>query len=262
VKHVYLSPHLDDAVLSCGGAIHRTTAAGEEVLVVTVFAEEAGADMVLSPFALAQHGYWGNPPKPMTLRRAEDAAALALLGAEGLYLGYLDAVYRTDASGQSIYTDLETLMGEVHPADPTIEDGAEGLAGRLAGIVSARDQAVLYAPLGVGHHVDHQIVHAAARRLLARGYRLAFYADYPYAEQPGAVEAALAFARAEGWRTEIITLDPADVTAKVCALSYYRSQLPTLFGGVEAMPNRVWAFAAVHPPQPGTRLAERLWWPR
>ena len=262
MKHVYLSPHLDDAVLSCGGAIHRATAAGEKVLVVTIFAEEAGAGMALSSFALAQHGYWGNPPKPMTLRRAEDAAALTLLGAEGLYLDYLDAVYRTDASGQSIYTDLATLMGEIHPADPTIQDGAEGLAGRLAGLVSARDQAMLYAPLGVGHHVDHQVVHEAARWLLARGYRLAFYEDYPYAEQPDAVEAALASARAEGWRAEVIALDPADVTAKVSALGYYRSQLPILFGGVEAMPNRVWTFAADEPSQSETGLAERLWWPR
>jgi LmbE family N-acetylglucosaminyl deacetylase len=262
VKHIYLSPHLDDAVLSCGGAIHRATTAGEEVVVVTVFAGEAGTDVALSPFALAQHGYWGNPPKPMTLRRGEDAAALALLGAEGLYLDHLDAVYRTDASGQSIYPDLETLMGEVHPDDPMTQDGAEELASRLAGLVSARDQAVLYAPLGVGHHVDHQIVHAAAGRLLARGYRLAFYEDYPYAERPGAVEAALSFARTEGWRAKIIALDPADVTAKVSALGYYRSQLPILFGGVEAMPNRVWAFAAVDPPQSETGLAERLWWPR
>ena len=42
LKHVYLSPHLDDAVLSCGGAIHRAGAAGEAVLVITVFAAEAG----------------------------------------------------------------------------------------------------------------------------------------------------------------------------------------------------------------------------
>ncbi len=35
-RHIVLSPHLDDAALSCGGFIARMTAAGERVLVVNV----------------------------------------------------------------------------------------------------------------------------------------------------------------------------------------------------------------------------------
>ncbi len=195
----------------------------------------------------------------MALRRAEDAAALALLGAGELHLDYLDAVYRTDASGQWIYTDLGTLFGEVHPAEPMTQDGAEGLADRLAGLIPFKDQAVLYAPLGVGHHVDHQITHTAARRLLGLGYRLAFYEDYPYAQQPGALPAALVNTGAADWHAEIISVDAADVAAKVAALRYYQTQMPILFGGAEAMPNRVWTFAAT---RSKIGLAERIWWPR
>ena len=36
-NHVYLSPHLDDIALSCAGRIAAQVAAGELVLVVTVF---------------------------------------------------------------------------------------------------------------------------------------------------------------------------------------------------------------------------------
>lgn len=258
MKHVYLSPHLDDAVLSCGGAIHRHTAAGEPALIITIFAGEAGADVEFSPFALVQHGYWSHPPRPMTLRRAEDAAALALLGARGLYLDYLDAIYRTDTGGQWLYAGLEALFGEVHPADPVALDGAKGLADRLAGLAPPQDHMVVYAPLGAGHHIDHQLTHIAARQLLDRGYRLAFYEDLPYAEQPEALEAALA--AAEGWRAESIPLNAADVTAKVSALSYYRTQMPVLFGGAEAMPSRVWSFAASRSSESG--LVEQVWWPR
>ena len=35
-RHVYLSPHFDDAALSLGGTLARQVAAGERVLVVTV----------------------------------------------------------------------------------------------------------------------------------------------------------------------------------------------------------------------------------
>jgi LmbE family N-acetylglucosaminyl deacetylase len=260
VNHVYVSAHLDDAVLSCGGAIHRQTAAGEPARVITVFSGEADTDVELSPFALVQHGYWGNPPQPMTLRRAEDTAALALLGARGLYLDHLDAVYRTDGSGQWMYADQETLLGEVHPGDPVALDGAQRLADRLASLIPLQDQTVVYAPLGVGRHIDHQITHAAAQDLFTRGYRLAFYEDYPYAERPAALEAELAVIRAEGWHTEIIPLNTADLAAKVTALGYYRTQMSILFGGAEAMPSRVWTFAATR--SSGTALAERVWWPQ
>jgi LmbE family N-acetylglucosaminyl deacetylase len=255
VRHVYLAPHLDDAVLSCGGAIHRLTERGDGVQAITIFAGDGEA---LSPFALEQHGYWGNPPQPMALRRAEDVAALVRLNAEALHLDYPDAVYRALAPGQWPYVDVETLMGQVHPADPV---DARALAKILADALAAGDggEATIYAPQAIGHHVDHQIVRDAALHLLAQGYRVAFYEDYPYGESAEAVAAGLARAGAGDWRLEAVALAPADLVAKVSALAYYRSQLPVLFGGAEAMPSRVWAFAASR--APGVPLAERIWWP-
>jgi LmbE family N-acetylglucosaminyl deacetylase len=196
----------------------------------------------------------------MRRRRAEDVAALAVLGAEARYLDYRDAMYRTGPHGQWLYRDLEAFFGDLHPLDPVAVDGARELADRLAKVVPQDGQQVLYAPLGVGHHVDHQLVHAAARRLLARGHRVAFYEDYPYAEQGGAVDLAMTLAEAEGWLEEPVAVEAADVTAKVSAVSVYRSQMATLFGGTEAMSGRVWAFAATR--APGACLAERVWWPQ
>jgi LmbE family N-acetylglucosaminyl deacetylase len=257
VKHIYLAPHLDDAVLSCGGAIHRRTTAGNTVVIITIFAGEP--DSHLSDLALEQHTYWGDPPRPMALRRAEDAAALTLLNAQARHMDYLDAVFRKDADGNWLYADANALFGDVHAADPMALDGGKALADRLDGLILLEEPSAVYAPLGAGHHVDHQIVHAVARDLLTRGHRLAFYEDYPYSEQPGRWEAAIAAAGAEEWSVEAISLDAADLTAKVSAVSYYRTQLNILFGGAEAMPSRIWSFAATR--SKGS-LAERLWWPK
>ena len=49
---IYLAPHLDDAVLSCGGQIFERTARGENVLVVTVMA----GDVVHAPSSPAVEG--------------------------------------------------------------------------------------------------------------------------------------------------------------------------------------------------------------
>jgi LmbE family N-acetylglucosaminyl deacetylase len=258
VRHVYLSPHLDDAVLSCGGGIDLHSASGARALVMTVFAGEFGGGE-LSPFARLQHTYWGDPPQPMALRRAEDRAALTLLDAEARHLDYLDAVYRAGPDGEWLYSREEVLWQRVHPSDPMGQRGAQALADRLADQLPPRDQTTVYAPLGVGQHVDHQIVHAAARRLLEMGYQVAFYEDYPYAEKPGATAAGVAAAGAGRWRIEAVSLRAEDMVAKTSALGYYRSQMFVLFGGAEVMPNRLWAFAASRVPQ--VCLAERIWWP-
>ena len=258
MRHFYLSPHLDDAVLSCGGTIHQRAADGAQVEVVTLFAGEfTGRE--LSPFALLQHKYWGHPARPMLLRRAEDSAALALLGAEAQHLNYLDAVYRAGPDGVWLYSEEESLWGGVHPDDPMAQNGAQALAEELANLLPPRDRLLVHAPLAVGRHVDHQIVHAAARHLLAQGYQVTFYEDYPYAERPGATESAVAAAEAGAWRVEAVPLNPRDVAAKVSALGYYRTQMAVLFGGAEAMPNRIWSFAASRAQH--VALAERLWWP-
>ncbi|MGD9048759.1 MAG: PIG-L family deacetylase [Anaerolineae bacterium] len=255
MRHLYLSPHLDDAVLSCGGAIHQYAASGARVEVLTLFAGEFTGHEI-SPFALLQHQYWGNPPRPMLLRRTEDSAALALLGAEAQHLDYLDAVYRAGPDGSWLYPQEEALWEGVHPADPVAQHGAQALAEKLVALLPARDRAIIYAPLAAGCHVDHQIVHAAARNLLSQGYRVTFYEDYPYAERPGATESA---GGTEVWRVEVIPLSPAALAAKVSALGYYHTQMAVLFGGAAAMPNRIWAFAASRSQQ--TPLAEKLWWP-
>jgi len=180
--HVYLSPHLDDAVLSCGGRIWQQVQAGERALVVTIFAGVPSPDAPLSPFAQALHALWGLADA-IAARREEDTAALALLQAEAVYWPYLDCIYRRAPDGSFFCDGEETLFGEVHPAEGAL---IAELAGRFRAL-TLEQGGTLYAPLAVGHHVDHQVV----RRAVAGIEDVVYYEDYPYAEEPGALEAAL-----------------------------------------------------------------------
>ena len=79
---IYLSPHLDDAVFSCGGRIALQVRAGRRVWVVTVCAGSPGGP--LSDYAQVLHTYWGLAETDApAARREEDRAALARLGAVG-----------------------------------------------------------------------------------------------------------------------------------------------------------------------------------
>ena len=102
--HIYLSPHLDDAVLSCGGRIWQQARAGGRVLVVTVFASPPAPGAPLSPFARSLHARWGHPAGAVARRQEEDRAAVAILGAQAVHWPYADCIYRQAPGGRFLFT--------------------------------------------------------------------------------------------------------------------------------------------------------------
>jgi len=256
--HLFLSPHFDDAVLSCGGQIRQWVETGQQVRVLTLFAGRPGAG--LSPFAQELHRLWGDPSDPVGLRSAEDEEALRILGAEPLRSGEPEALYRQGPDGAWLYPDRESLFGEVHPAERRRPaELAAAVAVHLPAHLPKTGGVTVHAPLGVGNHVDHQIVHAAARCLQARGIAVWFYEDYPYTRRPGRLDDARAARGALGWEPRIIPLTEGQIGARVEAIRAYRSQLASLFQGRPGTPEENVRRAAVQ--VGGGRPAERIWIP-
>lgn len=232
--HVYLSPHLDDAALSCGGRIWLQAQAGERVLVVTVFAGCPAPQIQLSPFAQAMYGEWGLSADASAARQREDVAAMALLGAEPVHWPYADCIYRQTPDGRFPYDSEEALWGDVHPADESL---VLELAVRFAEL-AVNPGGTLYTPLTVGHHVDHQIVRRAAE---ASGHGLVYYEDYPYAQDLQALEAVVA---GDCYRPEPVLLSPEALEARISAIARYTSQVSFLWADADEMAAAVRAIAA------------------
>lgn len=253
-RRIYLSPHLDDAVLSCGGLIARQAQRGEPVAVVTVFAASPPASRPLSPFAHALHARWrASAPAssdfsdPSAARRAEDLRALAALGpsVQAVHHTLLDCIYRLHpATGQPLYAGEQALFGGIHPDDPACTD--------LRAAPPLPTGVVLYVPLGVGSHVDHRIVREAVAGWDLPHDSLCYYEDYPYAAQPEALEMALAEIGAV--QPLVVSLPEGALEAKIRAAACYESQISTFWPGLAAMAEALRADAA--------RVGgERLWLP-
>jgi len=249
--HLYLSPHLDDAVLSCGGHIMQLVRAGQVVRVVTVFAGDAPAAEVAaaSPFVQELHTRWELGLYPSAARRAEDRAALGILGARVTHLPFPDCVYRLGRMDAPLYPLRDSIFGMVAPIET---DLIEDVVHTLRRLRVPRD-ATVYLPLTAGHHVDHQIVRAAGERWAALRWQVVYYEDYPYAEQPDEVTAAL---DQDTLESESVQLDEASLAAKVAAIACYRSQISSFFADQAEMAARVRAYAEI---VGGGQPAERLW---
>ncbi len=246
---LYLSPHLDDVVLSCGGLIRKQTLAGERVLVVTLFAGVPSYEH-LSPFGRFLHLTVGNHPDLVGLRRLEDQAAVRSLGGDFLHLEFLDAIYRQDAG--FLYKSERALFGSLHPKDEPLKRELLPLLERIAERFGTPP---IYAPLAAGHHVDHQIARRAADSLRRRGYPVVYYEDFPYVEGEEALLLALG---AEKWSPTLEGIADT-IEEKIESIALYASQIFMLFGREEAMGRRVRAYASSLAPERGP--CERYWKP-
>lgn len=221
---------------------------------------------VLDAFTRTEHAPYRAPHdrRPAAaVRAAEDRVAAALLRvAEVVDLGFEDAPGRLGVR----------LDQPCDPALPVDDALAAALAAAIAADVAGAHGAALdgRAPKGApppgwllapltppGAHVDHRVLHAAARRVVAGEARVAWYEDLPYATRidATAVEAAAgALADALGTRLVPIVRTSWDGgRRKRYAVGCYASQ--TAPADLDVL--------AQTPDVSGTRRgdAERLWVP-
>jgi LmbE family N-acetylglucosaminyl deacetylase len=170
MRWIYLSPHLDDAVLSAGGLIYEQTQSGIPVEIWTFMCGYAPPGDV-SPFAQLQHTQWGfaSAEETTRMRREEDKSAAALVGATAVHFDFLDCIYRRGSNGDWLYSDI---FPPIHPEDARLPTQiAEAITTRL------QPDDVLVCQLSVGSHVDHVLVRQGAELL---GFPLRYDIDVPY----------------------------------------------------------------------------------
>lgn len=219
MRWIYLSPHLDDAVLSAGGWIHEQTQAGNKVEIWTIMCGDPHLTEY-SPFAQRLHFRWGfsSAEETVRMRREEDRTAAAIVGATTVHFDFLDCIYRRAPKGEWLYDEISVPPHEADTSYPA--QIAEAILSRLL----PDDQIVCQ--LALGSHVDHVLVRQAAELL---GRSLRYTIDIPYwLGQPSGFDA-----RAAGMRESVFRITEPSLGRWIEAALAYPSQLPTLGEGFE-----------------------------
>jgi LmbE family N-acetylglucosaminyl deacetylase len=220
-RPVFLSPHYDDAALSCGGTLAAMVECGENPLILTVFGGEP--TVPLNEFATDMHRSWGlDPERAIAHRRKEEQCAAEILGVESIWLDFPDAIYRG-----ARYLNDDHLFGAIHPEEATL---FKDIRKTISELLESRniEPLAFYCPLGVGNHVDHQHVLAMARSLTYRGLRVFAWEDFPYSAGQ-AVDVCSVAAVRSGSSPEICELAEHHLTQRVAAINCYASQLAVIF---------------------------------
>ncbi|AVV45723.1 PIG-L family deacetylase [Streptomyces sp. ID05-04B] len=231
---VVLSPHLDDAVLSCGALMSH--AVGHTQVRVATFFTEPGAP----PYTVSGRQYLrqvGQPDAERLYRdrRAEDREVLRRLGVDWLHLGLVDGLFRRRAAASGggrgrlrrvlpeaahVYPTyrLHLATGRISRHDAATVSRVLALLEELA----SPPRTVLLAPSGVGGHVDHVLVRTAAE---LSGAPVVYYSDFPYNQRNGLDPRFVE-------RNALVEVEWArELAAKPALVRGYRSQADALFPG-------------------------------
>ena len=228
---LFVSPHLDDAVLSCA-ALMKTMVAHAPVTVVTLFSAAAPPPHTRAARTFLRQcapGLGGVADSSTLFRERcrEDIAVLDGLGAGWVHLGHPDALFRRRDDRSGVLGWAGKVLPELDHRYPTFRfDIALGRVSRgdqelretiTAQVADLARGAVVFAPLGVGRHVDHLLARAVGEHLGA-----VLYADFPYTARDPAAEA-----QAAGGRRPWAWAD--DLDAKRPVIAGYRTQVDALF---------------------------------
>ncbi|HUB70355.1 MAG TPA: PIG-L family deacetylase [Acidimicrobiales bacterium] len=226
-----VSPHLDDAVYSCGSLLCRRPGSH----VVTVFTAGGRGEEPLAPWDEAS-GIFKRGDDVMSVRREEDLEALAHAGAQAHHLGFWDNHYRLPPK---VY--LSRLRRRAQQAAKELAFGALEVEVReaIARQVHQLDVATWFIPLGLWH-VDHRLVAAACTELARCSPELGWvvYEELPYRRRLETEAAELRRALVEsGFGLEALPPEggpvPGAGACKQVMVECYRSQAKPMGEGIQ-----------------------------
>ncbi len=225
MEWVFLSPHLDDAVLSCGGLIYELIQQGEQIEICTICAGDPPAGN-FSPLAEMLHQRWGvTAHDSQATRRQEDYAACQVLGAIPYHFDIPDCIYRRNPeTGEPLITSNVALFQPLPAVEVPL---ATWLAMQLADHIPSNSRIVC--PLAVGGHVDHHLTRTAAERM---SRPLWYYADYPYLlKQSGKLHEYIS----PKWQDHPISVSLSGCRVWQDAVACYQSQISTFWSSIDEM---------------------------
>ncbi|WP_200846763.1 PIG-L deacetylase family protein [Arthrobacter sp. 18067] len=230
---LFLSPHLDDAVLSCGGLM-EAQATGREIFVATLFTEAMPPPHTRAARSFMRQCTIADAGELFEARQSEDRVVLQDMGVQTIHLGEVDALFRCrrrpPVLGSSAW---DRLLPELTHRYPTyrfdialgrISKGDQELIRKLrsdiAGLMSQTKAELLFCPAGVGKHVDHLIT-----REVGKGHpeNLVMYSDFPYDLVAGPDEIHMSRLGFVPWTWD------AGLDAKRGRIRQYASQADALF---------------------------------
>jgi LmbE family N-acetylglucosaminyl deacetylase len=226
---IILSPHMDDAAISCGGLLTRLKDYGS-TLVINIFAgNPEPRDWLKGDKRGKIRRSFTSPQR----RRMEDKRALTSINCDYVHLGFCDSIYRRDRVTRALlYRQFKNIWQPPSKEDISAIQEVYAVVEKLCTNLGA---VLVISPLGIGYHVDHLICANVGLKLMKSGLRVVFVEDFPYSVAsvyPGLVDNAQSAMMRLGCEPGDRFYLRYDLQDKVDLITYYQTQIFPVFGGL------------------------------
>ncbi len=185
-KNIYfISPHLDDAVFSCGSLLLNLIK-NNNVNVINVFTKAGNGKQTISANRFLKNCNFEDPIKLFEDRVNADKNLFKSIGVNVVNLDYTDALWRTKTG--FVAKTLGRVVPEFMHVYPiyrlNIANGKissyeinliDEIAEKLKKIIPKNS--IVFCPFAYGSHVDHVIVRNACERVFEE---IIYWSDFPY----------------------------------------------------------------------------------
>jgi len=225
MRYIFLSPHLDDISLSCGGIVNHLHNKGVDVEIWSFFAG-IPKFITLTPFAQSLHDRWNLSIDAPGVRREEDINACKVLGATNKHFDYLDCIYRMDEQGKPIIRKEEDLYQDISTSQfPLVKE----ISNLIQSKITLDD--VLVAPLTIGNHIDHQVIYHAVMNF---SENLMFYEDFPYV-----INTENHHTHFQNLKSVHFNLSEENIKKWYESIAAYKSQISTFWVNIDQMKTEI-----------------------
>ncbi len=198
----FISPHLDDAVLSAGGLIAYLSQY-TQVEGISVFTTASPRPYTFSVRQFLRQCGYEDADQLFTSRREEDREAYSLVNIVPRHLGYVDALWRKISTPGFFRRLFSHILPEFVHVYPTyrihivrgkISRHDEGLMHNLGealkALIGEDKQCVVFCPIALRSHIDHIFIRDVC---LKNFENVILWSDFPYnirnAASAGEIEA-------------------------------------------------------------------------
>jgi len=200
---IFLSPHFDDAVLSCGLLLEKLNKSKKNILVVTLFTKASKKPYNEDAKKFVFKSGFTNAERLFLARKIEDINSLKLFKAKHIHLDFTDTVFRN-------HNFLLDMKLEKELFNATLE-------------MKSNPKTLVLAPLGVGGHSDHLLINKLVKKF---NWPAVFWEDFPY--NTNLLETLKFYNSNPQYKTGLI-LASSNKNVKFKAIKKYKSQMNVLF---------------------------------
>ncbi len=221
---IFVSPHFDDAYLSCGTMIAKLSGK-TDIKIINVFTQTHNEKCTLSAKKALHDAGHTNGLDLYNARLEEDKSVYAHYDVQVINLDFQDALFRKKKQASflgKIIPEFDhlypTYRWHMHKKANKNDTATQRLFSQIRPYLSK--DTLLFIPYGIGGHVDHTLTRDVCE---AHYHRCVYYVDFPYNARLGDNGKPIP-------GKEVFSLTP-DMDEKKKMLQLYKTQFMGLFPG-------------------------------